>query len=317
MREEIRERIMYCAFPTRLRHLREQIKQIARACGYAPVIPFDIGDFEDFEGNPRIGRPPTIEFMLHVLGGKKNGCGTLGMFGISDGSMGELERALDAGKPIRVFPDLDPDWNKMYEQLRYKYGDLLARLRGKNRLLPLVGARAIGKTFWSDFLLKYFGAGLGRVKNTTTRSPRNKADYKSYRFVSKEEFEKGIREHQFLEWDEYQGSLYGSSLKEIRKILNKTHGIFAITPNGAVELNKHRLEINLTTILLVPESKKVLLKNFDRRNIIDPRKRAELLEDARNFSLPPDVKHKKVIITGNTEEDSKNILKIAEPLISG
>ncbi len=316
MKEEIRERIMYCAFPTRLRHLREQVKKIARACGYAPVIPFDIGDFEDFEGNPRIGRPPTIEFMLHVLGNRKSGCGTLGMFGISDGAMGELERALDAGKPIRVFPDLDPEWNRMYEQLKHKYGDLFARLRGKNQLIALVGARAIGKTYWSDFLLKRFGERLGRVKNTTTRAPRNQEDYKSYRFVKKDEFEKGIKEYQFLEWDEYRGSYYGSSLREIRKVLNKKPGIFAITPKGALELNKHRLEINLTTILLVPESKKVLLHNFDRRSIADPKKRAELLEDAKNFTLPPEVRHQRVVITGDNEEDSRNILKIVEPLVA-
>lgn len=315
MQNEIRERIMYCAFPTRLRHLREQVKQIARAWGYAPVIPFDIGDFEDFEGNPRIGRPPTIEFMLHVLGGRKSGCGTLGIFGISDGSMGELKCALDAEKPVRVFPGLDPEWGKMYEQLKCKYNDLLARLRGNNQLVALVGARAIGKTFWSEFLLKHFGERLKRVKNTTTRTSRNKEDRKSYQFVREEEFKKGIQEYQFLEWDKYQSNYYGSSLKEIRKVLNKTHGIFAITPRGATALNSHRLEINLTTILLVPELEKVLLQNFDRRGITDPKKHAELLGDAKNFTLPPEVRHQKVVVTGDTEKDAKNILKIVEPLI--
>jgi guanylate kinase len=231
--------------------------------------------------------------------------------------MGELKTALDTGKKIRVFPGLDPEWDKMYEKLAQNptNGDLFARLRGEYTLFDLVGARAVGKTFWSDFLLKHFGIRLGRVKNTTTRAPRNKEDHKSYRFVTETEFKKGVKEHQFLEWDKYQGHYYGSSLQEIRKVLKNRHGIFAITPRGAIALNSHRLEINLCTIFLMPKSDKVLLQNFARRGITDPKKRSELLKDAENFNLPSEVPHQKVIITGNTEEDKKNILKIVESLI--
>ncbi|MEK7640835.1 MAG: hypothetical protein AAB389_02465 [Patescibacteria group bacterium] len=309
----LREKIMYCAMPSRLKHLRGQVQKIAWECGFAPTIPFDVGPLKYFEYGI-IGRPETLKFMIDYM----KICGTVGIFGISPGVMGELKTALNEGKKIRVFPGLDPEWDAMYEKLAKdpSNGDLFARLRGRNQLIPLVGARAIGKTFWSDFLLKHFSASLGRVKNTTTRAPRNKEDYKSYRFVSKTEFKKGVKEHQFLEWDQYQGNYYGSSLKEIRKVLSKNHGIFAITPNGATALNSHRLEINLTTVLLVPESKKVLTKNFDRRGITDPKKRAELLEDAKNFTLPPEVRHQELVITGDTEEDKKNLLKIVGPLVT-
>ncbi|MEK7653725.1 MAG: hypothetical protein AAB345_00380 [Patescibacteria group bacterium] len=309
----VREKIMYCAMPSRLKHLRGQVQKIAWECGFAPTIPFDVGPLKYFEYGI-IGRPETLKFMIDYM----KICGTVGIFGISPGVMGEMKTALDEGKKIRVFPELDPEWDAMYEKLAKDpaNGDLFARLRGKNELIALVGARAIGKTFWSDNLLKHFSGKLGRVKNTTTRAPRNQEDYKSYRFLKKEEFKKGVKEHQFLEWDRYQGSLYGSSLKEIRRVLKRSPGIFAITPKGAIELNRHRLEINLTTLLLVPESKKVLLQNFDRRGITDPKKRAELLADARNFTLPPEVKHQKIVITGDTKKDEKNILKIVEPLVS-
>ncbi|MDP1719207.1 MAG: hypothetical protein Q8L24_02160 [bacterium] len=306
-----REKIMYCAMPTRLQHLAEKIEKIAWESGYAPSIPFNVGPFKYFEGGI-IGRPETLRFMIDYM----DICGTVGVFGISEGVMGELKAALDKGKKIRVFPGLDPEWDKKYEELEPRYGDLFSRLRGKNQLIALVGARAIGKTFWSDFLLKSFGKSLGRVKNTTTRTPRSPEDHESYRFISEAEFNTEIRSCQFLEWDKYQGNHYGSSLNEIRRVLNKTHGIFAITPNGAAALNSHRLEVNLTTILLAPESEKVLLQNFGHRGITDPEKRAELLEDAKNFTLPTEVRHRKVVITGDTEKDAKNILEIVEPLIS-
>lgn len=297
--------------PTRLQHLAKEVEKIAWNSGYAPSIPFNVGPFEYFEGGI-VGRPETLRFMIDYM----NICGTVGIFGISEGVMGELKVALDQGKKIRVFPGLDPEWDKKYEELEPKYGDLFSRLRGNNRLIALVGARAIGKTFWSDFLLKNFSGQLGRVKNTTTRPPRNTEDHESYRFLNDEEFTKGIKESQFLEWDKYQGHHYGSSLDEIRKVLDEKHGIFAITPKGATALNSHRLEVNLTTVLLTPASDSVLLQNFDRRPITDPRKRAELLKDAQNFTLPPEVRHQKIVITGNTEEDKKNILKVIEPLIA-
>lgn len=300
--------------PTRLQRLKGLAKKIARRCGYAPTVPFDVGAFKDFEGG-RIGRERTLKFMI----GYMRLCQTVGIFGISDGVMGELKDALDEGKEIRVFYGLDPEWEKMYEQLKGKYSDLFARLRGKNHLIALVGPRCVGKTFWSDRLLEKLKGKLLRVKNTTTRAPRDKKDYDSYRFISKKEFRKGIREYRFLEWDKYpkkpNGHYYGSSLKEIRRVLDKQSGIFAITPKGAAALNGHRLEINLTIILLVPKSVKTLRKNFLRRNITGEKEQADLIEDAKTFILPENVRHHRVEITGDTPKDENKIMRIVESLI--
>lgn len=316
--------IRYCAIPTRFARspewpkLRRKIQEIVRSWGDVPVIPFDVGPYDDFEGNPKIGRARTLPLMIHL----KNGCDADALFGISEGTMIETKDTLDnidaSGKDrdIRIHLDLDTEWEKFYAKFRPKYGDVLARRRGAHWLIDLVGPRAVGKTFWSDYLLGRFRGKLKRVKNTTTRIPRNREDHASYQFIGVAEFKQGIREHQFLEWDEYQGNYYGSSRDEIRRVLRTSHGIFAITPKGAIELDKYRHEINLATILLTPASQSVLLQNFDRRGIVDPGKRSELLADAENFALPTQIVHQKVTITGSAEEDEKRILKIVEPLIS-
>ncbi len=304
-------KIMYCAFPTRLRHLRDKVKTFAKSHGYAPVIPFDIGDYDDFEGNPAIGRERTLKFMIGVM----KSCDVIGVFGISEGVMGELKNALDLGMEIHVFHGLDPEWEKYYEVLKDKYGDLLRRLRGSNHLFALIGARAVGKTFWSNILMAHFGGKLRRVKNTTTRKPRDASDHESYNFVSEEEFKRGIGEYRFLEWDYYLGNYYGSSLDDIRSVLRDSSGIFAITPTGAKALYVHRFEINLTNLLLAPASANVLLANFLRRGINDPKEQMELLLDAEQFSLPPEIGHRIVTVTGNTGEDKATLLSIVEPLI--
>lgn len=313
-------KIMYCAVPTRLSQmenwpkLRDEIKSWARRMGYAPVIPFDVGPYEDFEGNPRIGRERTLKYMLDFMAIHD----VVGIFGISSGVMSELKCALDLGKEIHVFHGLDPGWEKYYEELRHKYGDLLKRLRGSHHLIALVGQRAVGKTFWSNWLIDYFGDRLRRIKNTTTRQPRDEKDHESYNFISREEFERGIKEYRFLEWDRYpkeNGNFYGSSLDDIRAVLKNSHGIFAITPPGVKALYCHRFEINLTIILLVPESVEVMKKNFERRDIHDPDEQTKLMSEVEQFKLPPEMEHFTVSVTGNVEEDQEKLLAIIKPLI--
>lgn len=180
-------------------------------------------------------------------------------------------------------------------------------------LVALVGPSGVGKTFWSGRLIERFGGKLRRIKSTTTRSPRDERDYESYNFVSREDFERGVNERRFLEWDEYLGNYYGSSLEEIKKTLKEDHGIFAITPKGAEALYCRRCEINLVIILLVPASLEVMKQNFAKRGITSPEKQAELLQASGQFKLPPEIEHQVLVVTGNTAEDQENLLAIVEP----
>jgi len=305
---------MYCAMATRLRHLREKVKEIARRWGYAPVIPFEIGALEDFEKGI-VGREGALDYMLYINRYPKS---DTGVFMISDGAMGEFRDALDSKKEIRVDLSLDPEWEKYYDELKPKYGDLFARLRGSHHLIVLVGPRAVGKTFWSERLLRTFPFNLKRVKNTTTRAPRDEKDHESYNFVSREEFEQGIREDRFLEYDQYQGNYYGSSFEEIKRVLKKNSGIFAITPAGAKALYERRFEINLKIVQLAPHTQEVLKRNFQMRPDIkdDPVKQNELLEDAKNFTLPEEMDHEFALLTGDADLDGEKIISIMNPLFN-
>lgn len=56
--------------------------------------------------------------------------------------------------------------------------------------------------------------------STTTRDPRvGESDGVDYLFVTKEDFEKDIKEDNFLEYAEVHGNYYGTSLKPIKKAL--------------------------------------------------------------------------------------------------
>lgn len=177
-------------------------------------------------------------------------------------------------------------------------------------LIALVGPSVIGKTYWTKHLLELFGPRLGLVKNTTTRHPRSAEDLEFYNFTSREDFEQGLAEGRFIEYDEYLGNYYGSSMNSVRDTLNTRNGIFAVTPSGAVALYERRLEVNLSIVLLRPADEGVLLKNLLRRNITDPFEQAKLVAESRKFWLPPEIKHETIIITGTSKDESKLVLAV-------
>lgn len=313
--------MMYLAHPTRIWKAggSDRIVDFARKKGFAPVNPFSCGDFQDFEGG-LVGREGTLEWTLHL----QKGCHWSGYFGISDGVMRELEDRLrwDNEKRMRVFYEddagvpFDPLWLEEYEKLKNKYGDLLSYLRGKNRMIALVGPSAVGKTYWIERLLSRRSNcnQLRRVKNTTTRQPRDARDKQYYNLVDRTHFEESIGNREFLEHDQYLGNYYGSSLNEIKKTLRSRNGIFAITPKGAAELYKCRFEVNVSVVLLKPASEAVLVKNFERRGEKDLAKKDESLRKAKDFVLPPNVEHSVLELTG-TKDDEARVFNLVSSLL--
>lgn len=306
-------KILYCAIPTRMRTFGEEAKVIARKAGYSPVVPFDALSFEDSEGGP-LSRAKTLKFDIDLM----RCCDTLGVFGIAPGVMGELRDALNRKMDIRVFYGHDPRWEREYKALSVKYGDLFAELRGPHRLIALVGQSAIGKNYWSERLIRYFSS-LSGVKNTTTRQRRPgkiKEDNLTYNFVSREEFEKGIAEHRFLEYDEYLGNYYGSSMGNIKAVLKNGHGIFAVTPSGARALYERRFEINLRIVLLKPIDDSVIRRNLEIRGITNSAEQDMLIKTGRQFHLPSEIEHQVVEITGNTHDDKVRLISVAQSLLT-
>jgi len=309
-----KDRLMYLAHPTRKIALGRRLKDFAKGRGYSPVDPFDLG--EDLEFG-LVGRKATLDLDLCV----QHGCGVTGVFGISEGVMGEVRDRLgwDPGKNIRVFRrdeagEFDEKWDEEYKRLKKKYGDVLAELRGSNTLIVLVGPSAVGKTYWSEALKSHFGDSLERVKNTTTRPPRDEKDHDYYYRVSREAFKMGIENRAFLEHVNYLGEYYGSSLDEAKKVLRSSNGIFALTPEGAKALHECSLEINLKIILLKPESESVLVKNLKRRGEVAPDAVAKKIQKAKDFVLPKEVEHEKVLITG-TKYDRDKIFGAVTPYL--
>ncbi|CAG8465189.1 10486_t:CDS:2 [Gigaspora margarita] len=68
-----------------------------------------------------------------------------------------------------------------------------------------------------------------KLITTTTRSPRlGEINGQDYYFVSREEFQKGITNNQFLEYVEYNDNYYGTSLNGLEKSLSTKNVLLVV-----------------------------------------------------------------------------------------
>ncbi len=102
--------------------------------------------------------------------------------------------------------------------------------------------------------------------STTSRNMRdNDIPGVTYNFVTKEEFEKLIKENYFLEYTEYAGNYYGTPKGFIKEKLEKgIDVILEIEIEGASNIKK--LIPEAIFIFIMPPSLKVLINRLKKRN---------------------------------------------------
>ena len=102
----------------------------------------------------------------------------------------------------------------------------------------------------------------------TTRKPRaNEVNGSDYFFVSKEEFEKLIREKKFLEHAKVFNNYYGSLKDTVINRLNMGEDvIFDIDWQGTEQIKEKKLKYKTITIFILPPSKKELFKRLMNRD---------------------------------------------------
>ena len=101
----------------------------------------------------------------------------------------------------------------------------------------------------------------------TTRKPRpNEIDGVDYHFVSRDEFEKLIKENNFYEHAKIFDNYYGTSKKSVNLLHEENYDvIFDIDWQGTKQLSKFK-ELNLIKIFILPPDKKELKKRLVKRN---------------------------------------------------
>ena len=135
----------------------------------------------------------------------------------------------------------------------------------RGELIVLSGPSGVGKSTVISELLSarrdiHFSVSF------TTRPPRTgEADGVNYNFVSRQEFERMIAGDELLEYAEYVGNYYGTSLKVIREKLEQGIDVLLdIEVQGAAKVKERCPEAVL--IFLIPPSIEELSRRLHRRN---------------------------------------------------
>ena len=122
----------------------------------------------------------------------------------------------------------------------------------------------------------------------TTRQPRaNEIPNKDYYFVKEEEFQRLIRNGEFLEYAKVFNNLYGTTRTPVIDNLNKGKDVlFDIDWQGADQIKNKKLDYKLITFFLLPPSKEVLFERLWNRDMKD-----KLIVDERMKQFSRDVLH--------------------------
>ena len=137
----------------------------------------------------------------------------------------------------------------------------------------------------------------------TTRKPRpNETNGKDYFFVSNQEFERLIKNDEFLEYAKVFENLYGTTRTPVIEKLEKNlNVIFDIDWQGADQIKNKKLDYKLITFFILPPSKKILLERLSNRDMKD-----KLIAEERMKQFDRDVLHwinyDYVVINDNLEK---------------
>ena len=137
----------------------------------------------------------------------------------------------------------------------------------EHKHLVFTAPSGAGKTTIVRHLLSHFDELDFSVSATTRGKRSHEVDGKDYYFLSKEKFERKLKEKAFVEYEEvYKDQYYGTLFSEVERIERKgKHIVFDIDVKGAVSI-KEAFGDRVLTVFVKPPSFQVLKQRLIDRN---------------------------------------------------
>lgn len=183
------------------------------------------------------------------------------------------------------------------------------KLNHRGLLIVVSGPSGVGKGTVRKALFNMPNHDLVYSVSMTTRAARpGEVDGVDYFFVSREDFEKRIREDQFLEWAEFVGNYYGTPRDKVEEQLEKgKEVVLEIEVEGALKVRNQTKDA--VFIFIVPPGKDALYNRLLNRGTEDTEKIKARMEKAeKEFLLAH--KYDYIVVNDDIENAADRIMAI-------
>ena len=181
--------------------------------------------------------------------------------------------------------------------------------RGKRGVLFVFsGPSGVGKGTLKAKLFEEFADQIAYSVSATTRGPREgEVDGKDYFFISRQEFERRVKNNEFLEHAEFAGNCYGTPRAYVEKLLDSgMNVVLEIDVQGALQVMKSMPEC--VSVFILPPSFEELEHRLRGRGTETEEKVRERLETAKR-ELPYAPQYDYQIVNGGDIEAAYQSLR--------
>lgn len=175
----------------------------------------------------------------------------------------------------------------------------------KGRLFVVSGPSGCGKSTICQKIIEQNNNIKLSVSATTRLARKGETDSVHYYFITKEEFEKKIKEDAFYEYDFHFGNYYGSLKEKVDEQLNKgNHVILEIDVMGGMQIKEKNKQATL--IFIMPPNEKELIRRLVQRNTESEEKLRERISRVKTEFSYKD-KYDYVVVNDNLERTVKEV----------
>ena len=181
--------------------------------------------------------------------------------------------------------------------------------KGKRGVLFVFsGPSGVGKGTLKAKLFEEFADRIAYSVSATTRRPREgEVDGKDYFFISRQEFERRVKNNEFLEHAEFAGNCYGTPRAYVEKLLDSgMNVVLEIDVQGALQVMKSMPEC--VSVFILPPSFEELEHRLRGRGTETEEKVRERLETAKR-ELPYAPQYDYQIVNGGDIEAAYQSLR--------
>lgn len=187
----------------------------------------------------------------------------------------------------------------------------------KGKFIIVIGPSGSGKSTLIANVKKTFPNFYYPITSTTRKMRPGEKDGSPYNFLTREEFEKKIKENAFIEWAEYSGNLYGTPKSGIMEAIKEgKFSLKEVEVQGARILKKIFSPSNLSVIYIDAGPWDLLKERIIKRTHIEEyelENRRKRYEDERTFI--PEADYVVSNYDGGLEKANKDMTETIKKII--